>query len=173
MCELYKDQLITIRYAGNIYYGNMKIMYQTFYDKIIEVLSGNEWVPAKIIGEESVKEIYRINDDLLCSEDLMIHTQSFNKITCNIEYGTSDKVSKSFDILGHSKTKVSNLMIGVKFIPNTFLNEKMTCYSSESDAYIYKIEKTDIVSDWLFGIEFIDDKYEFYALTNGMIICVK
>ena len=72
MCELFKDQLIKIRINGNEYYGPIKRMYQTFYDKIVEVPYLDQWFSAKIIGIASEKEMYNAgNDDIVCSIDLL------------------------------------------------------------------------------------------------------
>ena len=120
MCELYKSQQITIRINGNIYYGPIKRMYQTFYDKWIEVPYLDKWFPAKIIGTASEKEIYIVgNDDVWCSFDLV-------------------------------------KQINPELNPNKI-----------------NFLKTNLRSDWLFGIEFQDPSISFFTLKNGKTIPVK
>ena len=117
MCELYKDQLLTIQINGNEYYGPIKMLYTTFFDKIINVFYAGKWYPAKIIGEASEKEMYIVgNDELTCSFDLV------------------KRLNPDLDI----------------------------------DKLIYR--KTNIKSDWLFGVEFVDNSNKYFTLTNGMII---
>ena len=119
ICELYKDEDITIRIKGNVFHGPIKRMYQTFYDKTIQVPYLDEWYNAKIIGKASEKEIYCLNGTLMCTMDLLAN----NRILID----TSD----------------------------------------------ISFRKTDIVSDWLFGIEFEDKNNIYYTLTNGITISTK
>ena len=109
--------MITIRVNGNIYYGPIKRLYQTFYNKMIEVPFKDEWFYAKIIGEASEKEMYIVgNDALICSFDLVKQI--------NPELDTN---------------KINYL-------------------------------KTNIKSDWLFGIEFQNPDITHFTLKNGMTI---
>ena len=71
LCELYKDQDIIIRINRNIYHGPIKRIYQTFYDKWIEIPLRSDWFPAKIIGKASEKLICNYDDKLLCSSDFI------------------------------------------------------------------------------------------------------
>lgn len=120
MCEFYKSQEIQFRINGNIYYGPIKRIYQTFYDKWIEVPYLDNWVSAKIIGIASKKNIYIVgNDEILCSFDL------------------------------------------VKLI------------NPELDTNKINYNKTNIVSDWLFGIEFQDPSNKYITLRNGRTIQVR
>ena len=151
LCELYKNQLITFRLNRTstykpIYYAPIKQVYTTFNEKYIEVFYDGKWLPAKIIGIASEKEIYQINKNLFCSGDLILKTP----------YG--DK-------------KVSELNVNDEYSSNHKKSDKITAYHGPT--YISKIEKTDIVSDWLFGIEFKNPEDQYYTLTDGYIIAVK
>ena len=153
MCELYKNQLITIRVtSGNIFYGPMKVMYQTFYDRVIEVFYNGEWFPAKIIGKASVKEMYQVNRNLTCSADLKLKTPSGIKDINNF--------------LSDMNTDIRKICL------NTNECRKITSVNLDHDEHIDDIEFLNEKSDWLFGVKFEDPKNQYYTLTDGYIVSV-
>ena len=100
LCELYKDQQITIKVKDNIFYGPIKKMYQTFYDKIIKVPYQDKWYDAKIIGRASEKEIYCLNGNLYCTMDLF----------------KDNKIQIDSDSVSFKKTEnVSDWLFGIEF----------------------------------------------------------
>lgn len=100
MCELYKDEDITIRIKGKVFHGPIKRMYQTFYDKIVQVPYNGEWYDAKIIGCANEKEIYCLNGNLYCTMDLF----------------KDNKIQIDSDSVSFKKTEnVSDWLFGIEF----------------------------------------------------------
>lgn len=146
MCELYKDQYLTIRTNGNIYYGTMLSLYKTFNNKIVEVFYNGAWYPAKIIGRACEKEMIKINDNLTCSEDLVLFD------------GTKDKPVSEY--------KVNDLIK----LNDHDVDKITTCFG---EAHIGTIEKLNVKSDWLFGVEILDHNATHFTLTDGYIVSIK
>lgn len=151
MCNLYKDTFITIRVNGNIFYGPIKMMWQTFHDKVIEVFYDGKWFPAKIIGETSEKSLIKIRDHFICSFDLKLKTPSGDI-----------QVSKTL-----------NKIFKISFNDN--LCESISS-SKKGEQYYFGYTNDKIIdekSDWLFGIEFEDPNNQYYTLTDGFIVSTK
>ena len=157
MCELYKDTFITIRVNGNIFYGPIKRMWQTFYDKVIEVFYNGEWFPAKIIGKDSKKDLIKITERFICSPDL--------KIKATEVYG--DKTMSELFV----ETVTLELNRRVASIPTNVIR----CFEHEDVVHLGHIQDLliDEKSDWLFGIQFEDSNNQYYTLTDGFIISAK
>lgn len=145
-CELYKDTQITFRVYGNIYTAGMKMVYQTFNNKVIEVFYDGEWYPAKVIGKPSERKMIRVNNDLLCSFDLLIKTNNGKKFVKDLQHD---------DVIEINSVKMDKI---------SYNTNRNTTLSTEI---------TDIESSWLFGVEFLDDSNIYYTITNGMIIASK
>ena len=154
MCELYKDTLITIRINRNIFYGPIKRMWQTYHDKVIEVFYNGEWFPAKIIAEESSKDIFKINDTLQCSLYLKLKTPNGDKTIYELEDGVLD---------ANPEPNAFDLCVNIYDINSIAIPD---------NRYI-KLETKFEKSDWLFGIEFTDPNNQYYTLTNGYIVSTK
>ena len=151
MCELHGSQLITFRINKSrifqpIYYAPIRQVYKTFNNKYIEVFYNGSWYPAKITGIASEKELYKVNKELLCSGDLIVKTPSGDK-------------------------KVTELKLNEEYSVNHDRVDKID--KAKGPKYICSIEKTAVVSDWLFGIEFKNPEDQYYSLTNGYIISAK
>lgn len=154
LCELYKDTHITIRSStGNIYYGPIKKIYQTFYDKILEIFYNGKWYSVKIVGIPSEKRMFKINNDFVCSADLLLKS-------------------------GETDISVGDLSIGDIVDGNT--HQIKNIKSTSGKIKITSIRELDVTSEWLFGIEFWspinipnDEKEnhnKYLTLTNGIII---
>ena len=146
-CELYKDTQLTFRIYGNIYIASMKMIYMTFNDKVIEVFYDGKWYPAKIIGKESKKKIIQINEMLFCSNEL--------------KFKQDDSMISTGELQINDEVSANKYPI------------KLSPYSKTGKTNIRVIKETDIESDWLFGIEFIDSKNQYYTLSNALIISAK
>lgn len=173
MCELYKDTLITIRVNGNIFYGPIKRLWQTYFNKVIEVFYNGEWFPAKIIGEASEKELIEVNDNLICSIDLKLKTptgyRKISEIVEEINNAQESRRDKLIDpLLNHNELyNIGSLSI------NTHSCKRIASLSDGIPWYLGEIELLDEKSDWLFGIEFINQNNQYYTLTNGFIVSTK
>ena len=145
MCELYKDEMLVIKVGTNEYYGPIKTLYITFYDRIINVFYNGTWYPAKIIGKCSEKEMLKLYGTI-GSKDLIVKCKDGDKSLSDIKRGD---------------------MILFNTIPAKYLP-----VLSESDNMIYAgdITETDITSDWLFGIEILDINNKYYTLMSGLIV---
>lgn len=144
-CKLDKNQFMTIRFNGNIYYGPFLTLYKTFSNKIIESFYKGVWYPSEIIAEEIKKPIICINDNLKCSKDLIIFTGEIDKSASDFKKG---------DLLNINKYDI----------------EKIS--TSFTDAHVTSICECG-ESDWLFGIKILNSASEYYTLTDGYIVSVK
>ena len=157
MCELYKDTFLTIRVNGRIFYGPIKQLYKTFYDKVIEVFYDGKWFPAKIIGEASEKNLIKLTEHFICSPDLKL---KINK------YYIDKKLSELLD---------DDIEVELNTYPTSAPMSVLGYYEPEDILRIGKIGNLviDEKSDWLFGIQFEDPNNKYYTLTNGIIISAK
>jgi len=148
LCELYKDTQITVRatHTGHIYHGPIKTIYRVFHDIPIQVFYNGEWNSARIIGIPNERRIVKINNSLMCSFDLPLVKDDSIVIVKDLSGSTVD---------------------------GNMISEKYISHFTDGKIKIDSIEITDIHSEWLFGVEFIDSKNKFYTLSNGFIISAK
>ena len=84
--------------------------------------------------------------------------------------GSKDLIIKCKDC----DKSIDELISGDFALYNTFSSKTIIEMPTiESNRIVRGIEKTGIISDWLFGIEFIDKSNVYYTLTNGMIVSSK
>lgn len=155
LCILHKDQIIIFVVNGNMYYGSMKMIYQTFHDKNIHVFTAKkEWAPAQIVGRPCNETLIRINNSidnsLICAENtVVLCEQGFKPV----------KLLSKFDKIG---MPIFPHWESPAFLPDAKINLVDITYLSITD-----FEPAE--DDWLFGIKFLGPDNS-YTLKNGIVV---
>lgn len=147
-CHLYKNTNITFRVNGTtIFYGPIKIIYQYYHDRLIELFYNGQWYSAHVVGEANESKIIKVSDTFISDAILKIKTPSGD-----ISLG---------DII-EDKT--------IEICYNTIPCEKIESKDPDGHFYLGDTEDLEEKSGWLFGIEFEDSQNKYYTLTNGLIV---
>ena len=153
MMSLSGTQEITLKIRESIYYGQLKIMYQTFSkNRHASIFYDNKWYPVHLLMNEVQPR------NLLEIEVEIIPNSQKTKVICD-ELLTF--ISLSSEITAKNLKPGDMIKINTMPVKNIY---------SHSDEYVkvLSINKQQETTSWLFGIEC--DEIPELILTNGIIV---